>query len=155
MTKTILNKKDEKNYILSNKVLEALNKVEMLEMGLINSKLRYEDSSFWNNETLGQAEKDYKYFVALHLLYPEEILVPSKIIDMYWHQHILDTKKYAEDCQSIFGKFLHHDPYFGIGGENDKELNIAAFERTKKLWKESFGIDMLGTPNPCSSTDCR
>ncbi len=31
--------------------------------------------------------------------YPGEPVVPSTGIDQAWHAHILDTRKYARDCQ--------------------------------------------------------
>ena len=34
--------------------------------------------------------------------------VPTIDIDLFWHQHILDTRAYAKDCQKVFGQFLHH-----------------------------------------------
>src|SRR5882672_8892843 len=61
------------------------------------------------------AERDYRRFLTLHLRYPDRTLVPSALLDLVWHYHILDTRKYMEDCERIFGYYLHHDPYFGIG----------------------------------------
>ncbi len=34
----------------------------------------------------------------------------SPEIDLFWHEHILDTKKYKQDCEMVFGRFLHHVP---------------------------------------------
>lgn len=36
--------------------------------------------------------------------------VPNKQIDEMWHEHILDTRKYSDDCQTVFGYYLHHTP---------------------------------------------
>jgi hypothetical protein len=33
--------------------------------------------------------------------------------DMVWHSHILHTRQYAEDCEKLFGRFLHHTPETG------------------------------------------
>jgi hypothetical protein len=35
-------------------------------------------------------------------LYPTKGIVPRKTMDEFWHQHILDTQAYREDCQAIF-----------------------------------------------------
>jgi hypothetical protein len=35
---------------------------------------------------------------------------PSQDVDEFWHTHILDTEKYAGDCGSYFGRFIHHHP---------------------------------------------
>ncbi len=35
----------------------------------------------------------------------------SDDLDLFWHEHILDTMKYAQDCKCIFGHFIQHDPH--------------------------------------------
>ena len=73
----------------------------------------------------------------------------------WYHPCKPDTRKYAADCETVFGFFLHHDPYFGISGEEDRLRNLEAFAATQVLWEEAFGVPLLGEPNPCSTTDCR
>ena len=53
---------------------------------------------------------EYRKFLALHLAYPDADIVPCKLVDDIWHQHILDTCAYREDCDVIFGRFLDHFP---------------------------------------------
>jgi hypothetical protein len=101
------------------------------------------------------AERDYRRFLTLHLHYPERTLVPSALIDLVWHYHILDTRKYAEDCDRIFGYFLHHDPYFGVGGEENRRANLDAWDATLELWEEEFGEPLIGPAHRCSTKDCR
>lgn len=101
------------------------------------------------------AERDYRRFLTLHLLYPETTLVPSALIDLVWHYHILDTRKYTADCERIFGYFLHHDPYFGIEGEDSRRENLKAWEATLVLWEKVFGEPLLGRSHRCSTKDCR
>jgi hypothetical protein len=140
---------------ISDAAADALAVVGQIDFSPINAKLQYEKPSFWDDETIVEAEANYRRFLALHLLHPLETLVPNKMLDEYWHQHILDTRKYATDCETIFGTFLHHDPYFGIEGEEDRQQNLEAFAVTQQLWEEAFGVPLLGVSNPCSSTDCR
>lgn len=141
--------------ISSQTVSLAMEKVNVLDFSPINQKLRTVDESFWTNENLQIAEDLYKKFLVLRLLDKDAILVPTETIDEYWHQHILDTRKYQADCNQLFGDMLHHDPYFGIKDEVDKQMNLQAFENTKKLWQETFGESLLGLPNPCRPSDCR
>jgi hypothetical protein len=101
------------------------------------------------------AVRTYRQFLTLHAQYPERTLVPNELIDLVWHYHILDTRKYAEDCDRIFGCFLHHDPYFGIGSDESYEANQRAWSETQALWEATFGEPLLGAANPCKSTDCR
>ena len=109
------------------------------------------------------AEQEYKRFLTLKKLYPKRSLVPNKIIDDFWHAHILDTAAYQKDCEKVFGYFLHHFPYFGIYGEEDKQNLEKSFEETKKLYEKHFGaypkkIDSASRceGKPCHApTDCR
>ncbi len=65
--------------------------------------------------------------------------MPDKELDSFWHAHILDTMKYADDCEQIFGHFLHHFPYFGLRGEEDAQHLQDAFAETKRLYQAEFG----------------
>ncbi len=101
------------------------------------------------------AERTYRQFLTLHANHPGRTIVPSELLDLVWHYHILDTRKYVADCERIFGGYLHHDPYFGIGSDESYEANQRAWRETQVLWEAEFGEPLLGAANPCSSTDCR
>lgn len=133
----------------------AWSKVEQIDLTPISRKLLLEKTAQWTAESVANAEKLYRRFLVLHAVFPFENLVPTKVLDEYWHQHILDTRKYAQDCEFLFGEFLHHDPYFGIAGEDDRLMNQKAFAWTQSLWESVFGEALIGDANPCKSTDCR
>lgn len=84
----------------------------------------------------------YRRFLKLCAMYPEQGIVPSKEIDPVWHAHILDTAKYAADCDAIFGFMLHHFPYLGSRSEADLELLHKKGAETRALYKQHFGEDM-------------
>lgn len=126
-----------------------------IDLAAVNHKLMMDNPEQWTAEAVTHAEHMYRQFLVLHAMYPNEDLVPTKQIDEYWHQHILDTRQYAKDCEFLFGAFLHHDPYFGINGSADRLRNKQAFEWTQALWRSAFGELLLGESNPCKSTDCR
>jgi hypothetical protein len=86
----------------------------------------------------------YRCFLKLCAWYPEESIVPSKAIDEVWHAHILDTGKYAADCEIVFGHFAHHFPYFGLRGSDDETAWHAAYDRTRELFRQHFGTDLPG-----------
>ncbi|MEU7527715.1 hypothetical protein AB0A74_18430 [Saccharothrix sp. NPDC042600] len=41
---------------------------------------------------------------------PEGHYRPSRRVDLGWHQFILNTVDYAEFCERVAGRFLHHVP---------------------------------------------
>ncbi len=126
-----------------------------IDLSQINFKLTTEDPELWTPERLQQINKNYYQFLTLHKHFPNVNLVPTVLLDAFWHQHILDTKKYISDCTRVFGYFLHHDPYFGLLGDEDREANRLAFNETCKLWTIYFGETLTGHSNPCSASDCR
>jgi hypothetical protein len=138
--------------------LETLFKddIEALDLTMIKLKLQdKEEGQGWSKKQCDEAEKEYKCFLALKRKYPEKDIVPNGDIDKFWHQHILDTAKYAVDCQELFGYFLHHYPYFGMNGKQDAENLSDAFEETKLLYKKHFGIDYVGAAKRCKAPKCR
>ncbi len=101
------------------------------------------------------AERVYRQFLTLRQRNPSAVLVPSAMVDLVWHYHILDTRKYIEDCNRLFGSYLHHDPYFGLKGDEDRKANQDGWEQTKALWLREFGEPMIGPAHRCSTKDCR
>ncbi len=105
-------------------------------------------------------EREYFRFLALHLAYPTDEIVPCKIVDEMWHRHILDTAAYREDCDALFGKFLDHFPYFGMRGEEDAQALVDAYAETIEKYRTNFGEPADGTwiaedASRCSRTACK
>lgn len=122
-------------------VAAAVAVVDRVDLSPINRKLRHDDPETWTDETLADAEQKYRRFLVLNLLHPHTTLSVDQALDDYWHQHILDTRKYAADCALVFGYFLHHDPYFGLDEQSDEWLeNIALFAATQDLYEQAFGV---------------
>ena len=81
----------------------------------------------------------YIRFICLKLLeddYHATKISPTKEIDLAWHNHVLDTKQYYQDCKNICGRFIHHD---ADGSEHGREARI---KRTEKLFLECFGYQI-------------
>lgn len=111
---------------------EAEDLVSLLDFEVISKRM--ENASGWDKKRIALAEKEYRRFLYLIKIHPEEGLVPSEDVDEFWHYHILDTRKYANDCQTLFGYFLHHNPNLAKGSEELEKL----FKRTKELYRKSF-----------------
>jgi hypothetical protein len=93
-------------------------------------------------ETTDKVEEKYKMWLFLKLKFQNELVPPSCDIDAFWHAHILDSHAYFRDTFALFGKYLHHYPYFGMRGEADHEKLVSAFENTKRLFRAEYGIEI-------------
>ena len=121
-------------------------KLDRLNLQLVFDKLiSSEHGCGWTIEQAEVAIKRYKKFLILEYLYPQIELAPSKEIDTVWHEHILvDTHKYIQDCNYLFGYLLHHR-WTNIKNDIlETEKGRAAFEVTKALFMEIFAEDILG-----------
>jgi hypothetical protein len=77
----------------------------------------------------------YKNFLLLIKKHLPTLLVPTREIDEFWHNHILYTRNYLKDCKHIFGHYLHHEP---ASPDEEPEKLIEGFLRTKQLYLEEF-----------------
>ena len=127
----------------TSSTIGILPEIENLDLSRIKWKLMDADEGQgWTVDLCDLAEIEYKKYLTLVKLFPKTDIVPNRIMDKFWHQHILDTQAYANDCESIFGFFIHHYPYFGMHGTEDKQNLINAFEATKKFYKITFMTEM-------------
>lgn len=114
----------------------AINELDLEPMKV---KLMDEADGYgWSLDKADAVGEEYRCFLYLNLKYPERYLVPSKEVDLFWHQHILDTQKYAEDCGRVFGKVLHHFPYAGLRGEEDAATWMDCYQKTLQLFRAEF-----------------
>jgi hypothetical protein len=114
--------------------------IQALDLSPIKFKLMdTEEGHGWSREYADRIEIEYKRFLTLLVKYPEASIAPSKVVDKFWHGHILDTMKYAEDCHHVFGYFLHHFPYFGMRGNDDAANLAAASDTMHRLYRQEFG----------------
>ncbi len=123
-----------------------LRKLDALDLEPILYKLVREYG--WTIQEANQGAFLYKVFLFLIYLFPSEGLVPPKKVGKFWHQHILDTQKYAGDRQFIFGVFKHHFPYLGLRGEEDELLLRRKRTETRTLFRLVAGIEL--DPNSAS-----
>ena len=98
-----------------------------------------EEGYGWDFDKACSIAKEYKKFLTLCLVHENEPIVPSNMVDDFWHLHILDTQKYHDDCINFLGGYLHHFPYFGMRSENDAENLTQAWDKTKILYADFFG----------------
>jgi hypothetical protein len=119
---------------------DLINAVMQLDLAPIKLKLMHVASGEgWSQHKADAVEKEYRRFLCLMKMYPEEDTAPLVDVDTFWHYHILDTMKYAADCEQAFGYFLHHYPYVGMRGEEDEQFRLDSGDRMRELYEATFG----------------
>jgi hypothetical protein len=110
-----------------------------LDLDPIKVKLMHKESGEgWTLEYANKVETEYRRHLYLMKMFPGET-APVVDVDTFWHYHILDTMKYAADCDAVFGYFLHHFPYIGMRGEVDAAALQQMGVRAQQLYEETFG----------------
>jgi len=104
-----------------------------------NDELTY--SSGWPRDLAEKIAEQYKAFLWISKLHPDKILVPFREVDEFWHQHILHTRQYVQDCQNIFGRYLHHTPHKQRTEEDSRFYEEHSKTTLEILMKEFPEID--------------
>ncbi len=127
--------------MISNDEFKA---IAALDLDPIKVKLMHRESGEgWSLAKANAMEIEYRRFLFLMKKFPHEQTAPLVDVDTFWHYHILDTMKYAVDCEAVFGHFLHHFPYIGMRGEDDVELHQRSAARMQELYESTFGVAYL------------
>jgi hypothetical protein len=86
----------------------------------------------WSKPKARSLEADYRDFLILIAENGGKTISPwTDDLDLFWHEHILDTARYAKDCRWIFGRFIQHDPHVDRNPyrhESTKQSTIALRE---------------------------
>ncbi|MEM6767926.1 MAG: hypothetical protein AAF655_23530 [Bacteroidota bacterium] len=115
-------------------------KIDQLDLRLICRKIMHISGKGWSEKKVERVSHAYKNFLFISFMYKEKAtIVPTEEVDDFWHYHILDTKKYYEDCMDIFGEMIHHSPYLGLDEKSGKQELASAFEETKSVYLREFG----------------
>jgi hypothetical protein len=111
-------------------------KVAALDLGSVRRKFEFKKGWWWRARHDAQrVEREYRQFLYLIVANIGETVVPwSRDLDDLWHEHILDTAKYARDCKAIFGRFIHHNPHLPEGSI----AHSKSAANTRKMYKSAF-----------------
>ncbi|WP_448574308.1 hypothetical protein [Trichothermofontia sp.] len=98
----------------------------------------------------------YLQFLFLMYRYPKLTLVPPKAIVPVWQAHILDTRKYYQDCQRLFGclDLAHHQACLLPLSSTDQQQLMHDFATTCALFEKHFDTNVftvltLDQPGTC------
>lgn len=120
------------------------NAIAALDLEPIKTKLMHVASGEgWSRARADAMDTEYRRFLYLMHAFPDEQTAPTVDVDTFWHYHILDTMKYAADCERVFGQFMHHYPYLGMEGNGDEGAEQRGAERMRELYEATFGEDYI------------
>lgn len=98
--------------------------------------IRLANENDWTNYFTQQAIVEYKKFMYLAAT-AEQMVSPSSIVDIVWHQHLIFSQSYQGFC-SILGKNIQHIP--STHSKADFQKFKQAKDYTTKHYEECFGL---------------
>lgn len=101
--------------------------------------------------TVGRAEQiepEYKRFIALNVLFPDEKIPIAGDVDEMWHTHIMFTENYEQFCRQMNnGRMMHHRPTIN---EAEAKLLLGDFTgNTLRLYERVFGKPDMSIWHDC------
>ena len=116
--------------------------IQTLDLESVKARLMDPDlGEGWTREYADSVETAYKTYLTMVAKYQDdaEDILLAKDVDEFWHTHILQTMKYANDCQAAFGTFLHHEPHVGVVTQAFRDKRGRLAEKTRALYEREFG----------------
>ncbi len=81
---------------ISRTLEEAQAAINIIDLSMVKQKLMDpEEGQGWSVDQADQAELRYRRYLCMLFICRDGSIVPTKDIDIFWHQHILDTHAYA------------------------------------------------------------
>ncbi|MPZ46398.1 MAG: hypothetical protein GEV05_24030, partial [Betaproteobacteria bacterium] len=121
---------------------EVIAAIQALDLDSVKSRLMdAELGEGWTREYAERIEAAYRTYLTMLVKHQEhaEHIMLSKDVDEFWHTHILQTMKYAADCEAVFGAFLHHNPHVGERTQADLDEREKMADITRALYEQEFG----------------
>ncbi len=110
-------------------------KISALDLRGVHNDLMKNEG--FTEERADRAITWYRMFLEFVAEHPGKHLAPPGAADLAWHNHILDTRRYFDDCLDLFGGYLHHDP---------EAFGTVEFDRgwgfTRDLYADRYGVDL-------------
>ncbi|MEK7641316.1 MAG: hypothetical protein AAB389_04990 [Patescibacteria group bacterium] len=115
-----------------------------------NVRLRLISIYDWDLAKVDATEREYRRFLLLSIKHKAIAIVPWDLdLDLFWQEHILDTRAYAEFCSRVLGFFLHRDPSLtSESSEWPEKIGNA-----RNLYRKEFGYAVWAGDLPIIPSD--
>ena len=120
---------------------EVVSAIHALDLESVKARLMDEElGEGWTREYADSIEQAYKTYLTMLVKYQDhaESILLAKDVDEFWHTHILQTLKYSDDCERVFGAYLHHNPHVGPRTQAVLAERVALAEKTRRLYEREF-----------------
>lgn len=112
---------------------DAINRAMKFEMGRIVE--RYVRDEGLTETIAREHEQELKRFLAMCALNPNAQYGMKGPIDELWHTFLIFSKDYAQFCDHVAGRFIHHVPESG----DEKPRNSDTYALFLRDYEETFG----------------
>lgn len=106
-------------------------RIDDLDLSSVKERLSEEG---WDGERIRRAVLAYRQFLYLYGIGTHPIVPWSDDLDQVWHAHILQMRKYEEDCRQLFGETLYHDTAMKRG----TKMHAAGVQATRAAYQRTF-----------------
>jgi hypothetical protein len=83
-----------------------------------------------------------QYFAMVILARGKRVAMPSQSVDVAWHEFILSTRAYADFCNKVIGRFVHHTPAEAMAGPTQAQADI------RRAWALACRLEKISTTQP-------
>lgn len=84
---------------------------------------------------------------------PTTALAPSMAVDLGWHAFVLHTADYADFCQQIAGRFIHHVPS-DEEGDGSQEARAVLKATVDAIRRSGLAVDLELWAAAADCTQC-
>ena len=114
------------NAMVSDEEIAEIGRTIDLSFVVSKAKEKYQ----WADQHASEAMHLYLSGLYICRNYPKRCFAAiSHSGDAIWHQHIIDTQKYADDCNILLWRFLSRQPIYGNpSGDDDRVYNDTVAE---------------------------
>src|SRR5882762_5268213 len=140
-------RKQMKTQLMNRPVEQVIASIRALDLESVKIRLMdLELGEGWTRDYADGIERGYRNYLTMLAKYQDhaEDILLSKDVDEFWHTHILQTIKYSDDCERVFGTYLHHNPHIGERKPEDLQKRAALAEETRRLYRQEFGMPIAG-----------
>ncbi len=126
--------------VLSEELVARLRTIEEHDFGGVKHKV-CEDlgraGRHVTDEWLNAGVLALKQYYAIAIIDGINMHAVSDAVDPFWHAHILHTRQYADFCNRLAGRYLHHEP-LDHGKSADVDFVKRLYDFTMRRYAECF-----------------